>query len=448
MEQKDATNHLENMSVAMHVARDWFLQAMSFLLYVLTRWLVVTFQKFTWAVTGVERVRRDAKRGLNFKQSAHVLDIRWRRKLTSCAVADVGDFIATHSGFRHPSHVLRPAVSLYCITRQEAIFVEVEEGTDVYSGGPLYLRQFALAQRVITMPLASFHKTASDVGPPRVPLTWLGCAPRAGSALLANVLGSSNNTRVLHEPDVLTSLGRLYRAGALAAGEYSQLLTSSVRLLCKPDDRCGTLLLKARPCVTRMIEDVYSTFPRARYLFLYRNSLKSLHSTLALAHADPASRALKMLLDSSLLSAVFPCARKWMYADAVGVNEKPGAALHPGKLSASGIATAAWAASVARCAELRDKGVPIRALLYEDVMRNPRAACHLLFKLLELRPEYVPQALEVFRHDFNRSPPLPQADSRRALGQEARQEADMVLKKYGLPRLGERVELPGLVKFD
>ncbi|KAK7110350.1 uncharacterized protein [Littorina saxatilis] len=441
-------NHLENMSVAMNVARDWVLQALGLLLYKLTRWLVVTLQKFTWAVWGIERVRRDARRGLQFKQSAHVQEVLWRRKHGDCSVAGIRDFITKHKGFKHPSTILRPNVSLYCLTRHDAVFVETPEGKDVYSGGPLYLRQFQLAQYVITMPLASFHKTASDVGAPRVPVTWLSSTPRSGSTLLANVLGSAPHMRVLHEPDALTCLGTLVRDGALPAGEYSQLLISAVELLCKPDDRCGALLIKARPCVTKMMEDVYPAFPHARYLFLYRNSLKTLSSCLAVSSDDPAYRALRVVLDSQVLSTVFPCARKWLYAALAGINEKPTAALRPSHLTASGIATAAWAASVSRCAEMRDRGIPVRALLYEDIMRNTQAACHELFKLLELRSEYVSEAMQVFRKDFNRSQPVPHADSRRALPQEARQEADMVLKKHGLPKLGERVELSGLIKFE
>ena len=98
-------------------------------------------------------------------------------------------------------------------------------------------RQFQLAKHVITMPLASFHKTAQDVGSPRVPLCWLASTSRAGSALVANVLGAAPTTRVLQDPDVLTCLGALLRDGQLPVVEYNQLLVSAVGLLCKPDDR-------------------------------------------------------------------------------------------------------------------------------------------------------------------------------------------------------------------
>lgn len=424
----EEANHLENMSRAMNVARDWVLTALSLVLYFVTRQLVVALQKFTWAVWGVERVRRDARRGLQFKQSAHVQEIMWRRKTSACAVADERDFITKHKGFRHPSCVLRPNVSLYCLTKTEAVFVETGEADDVYhAGGPLYQRQFQLAQNVIAMPLASFHKTAQDVASPRVPLTWLSSTPRAGAALLAHVLGVGPTTRVLYEPDVLTSLGAMLRDGSLPASEYSQLLGSAVGLLCKPDERCGALLIKVRPGLTRMMEDVHRAFPRARFLFLYRNSLKTLHSCLALASNDPASKALRFVLDSRALSALFPCARRRVFAAVADVDEK---------------------SSV----ELRDRGVPVRTVLYEDVMRSPRAACQELFKLLGLLPQYVPQALQVFSSDYNRSAASTQQpyadDSRRALPAEARHEADAILKKHGLPKLGERVELSGLVKFE
>jgi hypothetical protein len=376
----------------------------------------------------------------------------WRRKTSACAVADQHDFITKHKGFKHPSCVLKPNVSLYCLTRTEAVFVEVGETDDVYAGGPLYQRQFQLARNVITMPLASFHKTAQDVGSPRVPLTWLSSTPRAGAALIANVLGVAPTTRLLHEPDVLTCLGTMLRDGALPASEYSQLLVSAVGLLCKPDDRCGALIIKARPGITRMMEDVHPSFPRARFLFLYRNSLKTLHSCLALSSNDPAARALRFVLDNRVLSTIFPCGRRRVFAAIASIDEKSSLDLKPAQLSASGIATAAWAASVSRCSELRDRGVPVRTLLYEDVMRSPRSACLELFKLLDLRPEFVPQAMQVFANDFNRSVSSTQQpysdDSRRALPADARQEADAILKKHGLPKLGERIELPGLVKFD
>ena len=103
-----------------------------FLLFRVTRRIVITLQKFTWAVQGVERIRRDAARGLQFKQSAHVQEIFWKRKFVDHSVADPSCFITTHKCFRPPQCIFRPNVSLYCMTRREAVFVEVAEGENVY----------------------------------------------------------------------------------------------------------------------------------------------------------------------------------------------------------------------------------------------------------------------------------------------------------------------------
>lgn len=178
----------------------FFFQILVFLLFRITRRLVLTLQKFTWAVTGVERIRRDAARGLQFKQSAHVQEIFWKRKYLEHSVADPSNFITTHSGFRQPSCILKPNVSLYCMTRKEAVFIEVKESVNVYRSKVstyLYHNQYYHAVNVITMPLASFHKVASDVGLPKVPVTWLACTARSGATLLSQVLIRIDNSRML-----------------------------------------------------------------------------------------------------------------------------------------------------------------------------------------------------------------------------------------------------------
>ena len=74
-----------------------------------------------------------------------VLQVLWRRKLNDCSVAGVKDFITKHKGFKHPSHVLRPTVSLYCLTRHEAVFVETEVSSCVDAAVSLHCVPASLA---------------------------------------------------------------------------------------------------------------------------------------------------------------------------------------------------------------------------------------------------------------------------------------------------------------
>ncbi|XP_050419312.1 uncharacterized protein LOC126832534 [Patella vulgata] len=456
MDQKSENNHLEHISTAMYKGRDYVLYLMSFLLYRFTRSIIVTFQKFTWAITGVENIRRDARRGLQFRQSAHVLDIFWKRKFLPHTIADPKDFIALHSCFKHPNYVLKPNVSLYCMTKTDAIFVETPEGTNIYKSQQhnsyLYEAQFTNAKKIVMMPLASFHKIASDVGNPKVPTIWISSTGRCGSTLLGQVFYRIPGMLLLSEPDAITNLGYLHKNLSLQQGEYEQLLASAVRLLCKPDDRYSMICVKARPNATALSEDIAHMFPQIRQIFMYRNSLKTVWSYLALLQTDPASQALRFIMDNKVISTILPFFRTGVYNYYVKVNAKEIETIKPSKLSTVGIFTAAWAAGVSRCVEAREKGIPILPILYEDLMKNPLQSCIVLFNRLDIRKEYLSLAAEAFKVDYQKSSVLGQglltSDTRRAIPTECRVEADTILKKYSLPKLGERVEVPGLLRFE
>ncbi|CAG5121220.1 unnamed protein product [Candidula unifasciata] len=448
----EANNHLEQFSKAMSMFRDRALEILVFILFRFTRRLVLTFQKFTWAVTGVERIRRDAARGLQFKQSAHVQEIFWKRKYLDHSVADLSNFITTHKGFRQPSCVFKSNVSLYCMTRKEAVFIEVKETDNVYKSKHstyLYQNQYHHAVNVITMPLASFHKMASDVGSPRVPVTWMASTIRSGSTLISQMMSRIPGMLVLSEPDAITTLGFLFKNKLIQGSEYKQLLASCVKLLCKPDDRYSAVFVKARPCTTSLLEEIVQAFPKFRYLFMYRNSVKSIMSSLSLLQQDPAPNALRFIMDSSILSTLLPFVRSYFYYYHVFLNEKKVPGIIPKKLDSVGILTAAWAASISQCSDLRYKGYNIGSILYEDFMNNPRRSLSVLLQRLDIRTEHLSVAAEALKVDFNRGVAHDLAmDSRRALSPESRQEADNILKAYGLPKLGERYEISGLLKLE
>uniref|UniRef100_A0A0B7A5N9 Sulfotransferase domain-containing protein n=1 Tax=Arion vulgaris TaxID=1028688 RepID=A0A0B7A5N9_9EUPU len=448
----ETVNHLEQFSKAVNMFRDRALQILVFILFRITRRLVLTLQKFTWAVTGVEGTRRDAARGLQFKQSAHVQEIFWKRKFLDHSVADPCNFITVHNGFRQPSCILKPNVSLYCMTKKEAVFIEVKESDNVYKSKHslyLYQNQYHHAVNVITMPLASFHKMASDIGPPRVPITWMSCTARSGATLLSQMMYRIPAMLVLSEPDAITTLDFLYKNKMIQASEYKQLLASCIKLLCKPDERYSAVFVKARPSTTSVLVDIVQAFPKFRYLFMYRNSVKSIMSNLNQFQQDPAPNFLNFIMDSSILSTFVPFVRSYFYYYNVFLNEKKITSINSKKLDTVGILTAAWAASVSHCADLRYKGYNIGSILYEDFMINPRRSLSILLQRLDIRAEHLNSAAEALKVDFNKGIVHDLAmDYRRALPFESRQEADNILKAYGLSKLGERHEISGLLKLE
>ncbi|RUS69087.1 hypothetical protein EGW08_023152 [Elysia chlorotica] len=253
---------------------------------------------------------------------------------------------------------------------------------------------------------------------------------------------------VLPEPDALTTLGFLYKNKQIQANEYNQLLASCVRLLCKPDDRYSAVFVKTRPCVTSLMEDIMKAFPRFRYLFMYRNSSKSVMSSLSLLYQDKAPMALCFIMDSNIVSTILPFVRYYFYYYNVFLNEKTNTGINGKKLSTTGILTAAWAASVAQTAELRYRGYNVGSILYEDFMNNPRRSLSVLLQVLDIRSEHLAGAAEALKVDFNKGVSHELfMDARRAMSTENRLEADNILKAYGLSKLGERYEISGLLKL-
>lgn len=254
---------------------------------------------------------------------------------------------------------------------------------------------------------------------------------------------------VLSEPDAITTLDFLYRNKTIQVSEYKQLLASCVKLLCKPDERFSAVFVKARPCTTNLLEDICQVFTKFRYLFMYRNSAKSVISNLHQLQQDPAPNCLRFIMDNVILSTFFPFVRSYFYCYNVFLNEKKVPGVDPRKLDTVGILTAAWAASVAQCADLRYKGYNIGSILYEEFMNNPRRSLSILLQRLDIRGEHLSYAAEALKVDFNRGVAHDLAlEFRRALSPESRQEADNILKAYGLPKLGERYELSGLLKLE
>lgn len=453
---KSDNKHLENISKGLNKARQYVIILLTYFFYKLTQTIVISFQKFTWAVTGVEKTRKDAKHGLQFKQSAHVQTIFWRRKFVMTSMADPSNFITTHKAFKHPNYILKPNVSLYCMTKDEVIFVEVPEGVDITGTKqprvPMYIQQFKRAHSLITMPLPAFHKIAHDLGNPRVPIIWISNTGHCGSTMLCQMFAQLPGMVVMNSPDVLTTLAYLQNNNSFEKGEYEQLLPGAIRIMCKPDERARMICIKTRPCCTIQMPAIFKNFPQIYQLYVYRNSLKTVASSLNIFGVEELDIISRYILDSEVLSTIFPCFRKLLYRKFCAVLDKSPPILEPKRMTTSCAFTMAWAANIAACLEATEAGVPLMPLLFEDMMRNPRRTCSVLFDHLEIRQDFVETALEGFKLDTtkmasnNPSSVLP--ESRKTLPQHFRVEADSVLKKFGLPKLGERYEIPGLIDFE
>lgn len=451
-------NYLEAASVFIKRIRDLVMSACSMFAFLFVRSVVLGLQWFTWGVTGVVETKRNIKQGVAYKQSAHILDIMWRRKLHMHLSADPGNFILLHKQFKHPSYILKTNVSLYCITKTDAYFVETPDKLNVYSSDTspfLYHAQFLHATKIIVVPHASFHKITTEIGTPQKTSIFISSTGRCGASVLIKMFENIPATLCISEPDCYTNIDALVRTQKITRGEYDQFVQSCTRFLYKADDRVNVVCVKMRPMNVKIIEDICILVPTVRHIFLYRNSLKTILSSLNALCSGTGFNVARIIIDNRILSTIMPCVRNTIYdwlirmdPDDVQIKDMLTS------LSLVGMLTAQWASIVNKTLEYKDRGIPIIAILYEDMMRNPKHCMELLCDLLHMKRGSVFHAVETIKKDVSKFGPalnktsLMKDTCRDMISNKRRTEADKILKKYGLAHLGERVDMTGLLKIS
>ncbi len=102
------------------------------LLFLGFRCLFGLVQGLFWLLNGTYYTRRCSRNPEAYANSAHVLDIWWRRTLSLVILPNsLWDFITVHNRFDHPSVVLQDNITIYAITSSYAVFVETDRGVDV-----------------------------------------------------------------------------------------------------------------------------------------------------------------------------------------------------------------------------------------------------------------------------------------------------------------------------
>ena len=99
--------------------------------------------------------------------------VLWKRKLYELDVSSVRDFLCKFSSTVNLDYVLKRNVSLYAVTKHEAVFVETTESVNIYSSDVnafMYSAQFDHCRNVIKMPIEYFHVLAEKSGRPSMPV--------------------------------------------------------------------------------------------------------------------------------------------------------------------------------------------------------------------------------------------------------------------------------------
>ena len=242
-------------------------------------------------------------------KTAQLGRILWRQKVMTMDHMLPLDFLCMFRTTVTPAYVLKPNVSLYAITNKEAIFVETNIGVNIYSSEvhPFFMAaQYLNAKHVIKLSISDFVNLADKIGDPTVPVIWMSNTGRCGGTMLTQMLGSVPGTLAIHQPDAPTNLYFLREYNKVDDDDYKTILKSIIRILCKPYPGIERICIKPRQVCTTMMTDISNLCPDIRQLFIYRNSLDTIRSYLAVMASDPYPAVLRACTDTDWFSNLIP----------------------------------------------------------------------------------------------------------------------------------------------
>ena len=356
------------------------------------------------------------------------------------------DFLCMFRTRVKPDYVLKPNVSLYALTSKEAIFVETPDQIDIYSSDvhPFLLpAQFLNATTVIKMPITDFVSLADKIGDPTVPVIWMSSTGRCGGTMLSQMLESVPGTQAIHQPDAPTNVYALREYNQVDADDYEIILKSMIRILCKPHPGTERICIKPRPPCTTMMTDISKLFPDIRQLFIYRNSLDTVRSYLAVLASDPYPVVLRACGDAEWFSKLWPHFRnKLVYYLISKHNGVPDVPLDVPTIC---VPAYAWATQMSFVLEAKSLGHNILPVKYEDMISRPREILEQIFEATGVADTYVGRALSSLGRDSQRGSDLSRSKIRETanhcMSTMDRIKTDSILSKYNLPPMGEEFRI-------
>ena len=283
----------------------WLLYVLAAILFQLARIIWTRLQKLKWFIDGT-RTRIEQRRQAKFyNQCAQLLDIRLRHSMESLTLPPSDKyFITTHSRFVSPEYVLKDNVSIYALTNNEAVFIEVPEGVEEWrlSVNAFHkIAQFENAVRIVKIPLNAFNKLSRTLRKQSQPKIILGySSARSGSTLMCSIFEKTECCVSFSEPGLIVDpfLVNKKCKDTKEEDKYKDILVSTVTMLCKPRSHAvkayflKMLTEMAWLDTNTVVETLKMHFTDVHFIYLYRNIPNVVNSIIKL---QPELRYMKIV---------------------------------------------------------------------------------------------------------------------------------------------------------
>ena len=377
-----------------------------------------------------------------YEKSAQISRVLWRRKCFMIDVTSSRDFLTTVGYNVHPEYVLKPTVSLYAITKDEAVFVETPDEIKLFSSDIhpfLYIAQFQYCQRVIKMPIHSFHKLANEIDSSTVPVIWLSNTGRCGSTIIGQLFESVPGTILMSENDSLTNLAYMKEKGMVSHQEYEEILTSIVRVICKPRPNINRLCIKCRSCGMVHMKFISKLFPHIKQMFLYRNVQPTVSSFLGVTVSETALACWRYFADNEMIVRFIPFLRKYLH-NYFSLNDSD-FLKDSSDINTVEMFTSMWTKFILQTQNVKSHYKNILPVKYEDLISDPQKTCEHIFEAVGIDIAVVKTALQVLKSDSQRGSVLSKSSIRghpsRSISAADKIKANCILSRHNLPLMGE-----------
>ena len=378
--------------------------------------------------------------------TAKIGRILFKRKFSLMGLTSIMDFTCLFRGRVRPEYVLQPNVSLYHITSKEAIFVETPAGMNILCSNVssfVYLSQFINATKIIKMSINDFACLAEKIGDPTVPVLWMSSTGRCGGTMVCKMFETVPGMIAIHEPDAPSHVYHLHANNKIRMSEYEAILKSMIRIMCNPRPGVTRVLIKPRPLCTFMIEDIYKVCPGVRHIFIYRNSLDTMRSLLAVMAHEPYLVVLRTCTDAVWFSNIFPYFR-YVLRFYFTSNRKDAQGM-PVEIKTICMAATSWASHILYARERMVLEQITFSLKYEDILSRPKEVIMQIFERLGIDIIHTDRAVASLSRDSQRGSPLSRENigdsSLRFMSETDRINCDAILTKRSLPRMSEDITL-------
>jgi len=310
------------------------------------------------------------------------------------------NFIYKHDKYIHPRYVLEAKnVSLFTVTKDYALFCVSNPKDDIYETKKypfMFISQYDLAEKLIIMPISSFHRIAEEIGDPKVPVLINNMTARCGSTLLSQMFHRIPGVRVLSEPWASCTIHKEAAKGRVSSTvEYKAMVQSAFRLHCKlePGEEVKWIFIKATMYHAPQFQMLAELFPNFVLTFNTRSPIPTFRSYGQLISV--LNNTLFLKLSISWRSFV-----DGRYAVPLGPEwDKYLAKYNPWWQNMTDEESGIRLYSVTILQYLKTKSIYQRMIFYENLAKNPEKELQEIFKLINIPIENVHLALEALNHD-------------------------------------------------